>query len=486
MSIGLHPSAQHGSSSNVANPRTASVQMLADNNHNSLDAVLSHIDEHAQPFISRLIAYASQPSVSAQGIGIDAAATLLMKTFHSIGLDAEILPTRGNPVVLATWKGKPDAPTVLLYGHYDVQPPEPLEAWTTPPFQPTIRDERIYARGIGDNKGQHFAQILAIESHLRVHGELPCNVIFMIDGEEEVGSPNLPSFVRDHRERLQADVVVTADGSLHPSGTPIVQFGVRGLLNFELHARGAKRDVHSGNFGGIVPNPVWTLVQLLSTMKSATGELTIDGLYDSVDPPTPHEIEAVARLPIDVPRLCEELGMSQLDQPLERGYFERLMFHPTLTLNGFHGGYGGAGMKTIIPSTAFVKCDMRLVESQTPDEVFELIAKHVARHAPEVEIIRMNHMEPSKTPITSPYTQPIVAAIERARGKRPLLYPMLGASLPDYVFTKTLGLPAFVIPYANADQANHAPNENLRIDCFLNGIRTGAALLAFLAAGAKS
>ena len=446
----------------------------------ALDAVFAHIDRHADDFVARLMAYASQPSISAQGIGIDEAAQLLMDKFLSMGLESEILLTEGNPVVLARWNRKAGAPTVLLYGHYDVQPPEPLEAWITPPFEPAIRDGRIYARGIGDNKGQHYAQILAIESHLLVHGELPCNLIFMLDGEEEVGSPSLPGFVSRHRERLMADVVVIADGSLHPSGMPVVQLGVRGLLNFELHARGAKRDVHSGNFGGIVPNPAWALVQLLATMKNASGEITIDGLYDAVDQPTTREIEAVARLPIDVRLVCDELGMAQLDRPLERGYFERLMFHPTLTINGLHSGYGGPGMKTIIPSTAFAKCDMRLVESQTPDQVFDLIVGHVARHAPEVEVVRLNSMEPSRTSIASPFTERSVRAIERAQGKRPLLYPVIGASLPNHVFTRTLGLPVFIIPYANADQANHAPNENLRIDCFLNGIKTGAALLACL------
>ena len=193
----------------------------------ALDAVLAYIDEHAEGFVSSLMAYAAHPSISAQGIGIEEAALLLRDKFLSIGLEAEVLPSDGNPVVLAEWRGKAGRPTVLLYGHYDVQPPEPLEAWITPPFEPTLRDGRIYARGIGDNKGQHFAQILAIESYLRVHGELPCDLLFMLDGEEEVGSPSLPGFVAAHRDRLKADLVVIADGSLHPSGRPIVQLGVR-------------------------------------------------------------------------------------------------------------------------------------------------------------------------------------------------------------------------------------------------------------------
>lgn len=445
-----------------------------------LDEVFAHIETHSDAFVSRLMEYASHPSISAQGVGIAEVAEILRQKFSSMGFSTEIVPTKGNPVVLARWIRKPESPTILFYGHYDVQPPEPLEAWLTPPFEPTIRDGRIYARGIGDNKGQHFAQMLAIESHLQVHGELPCNVMFMIDGEEEVGSPNLPDFVSENRDRLKADLVITSDGSIHPSGLPIVLFGVRGLLNFELHVRGARRDVHSGNFGGVVPNPAWTLVHLLSTMKGADGEITIEGLHASVEPPTQEELDAIRKLPVDIGGLYEELGITALDLPVERGYFERLMFHPTLTINGIHSGYGGPGMKTIIPNSAFVKCDMRLVGSQDPKTVFDLIVRHVAKHAPEVEVVRLNSMEPSKTPITSRHTKSILAAIERAQGDAPFIYPVIGGSLPDYVFTRILNLPAFLIPYANADQANHAPNENIRIDCFIKGVRTGASLLAYL------
>jgi acetylornithine deacetylase/succinyl-diaminopimelate desuccinylase-like protein len=460
------------------------MQRLRDSNRGNeyLEEVFAHIDTQSDAFVSRLMEYASHPSISAQGVGIADVAEILRQKFSDMGFIAEIVSTNGNPVVLARWIRKPEAPTILFYGHYDVQPPEPLEAWVTPPFEPTIRDGRIYARGIGDNKGQHFAQMLAIESHLLVRGELPCNVIFMIDGEEEVGSPNLADFVTENRERLKADLVITSDGSIHPSGLPIVLFGVRGLLNFELHVRGAKRDVHSGNFGGVVPNPAWTLVHLLSTMKSADGEITIEGLNASVEGPSQSELEAIKGLPIDIASLYEELGIAKMDRPVERGYFERLMFYPTLTINGIHGGYSGPGMKTIIPNSAFAKCDMRLVGSQDPKEVFDLIVRHVAKHAPEVEVVKLNSMEPSKTPITSRHTKSILAAIEQAQDKAPLIYPVIGGSLPDYVFTKILGLPAFLIPYANADQANHAPNENLRVDCFIRGVRTGASLLTYISA----
>jgi acetylornithine deacetylase/succinyl-diaminopimelate desuccinylase-like protein len=445
-----------------------------------LERVFAHIAARQDEFIQRVMDYVRHPSISAHDIGIQEVASLLVTMLRDLGLEAEAVPTAKHPMVLARWEKKPGAPTVLLYGHYDVQPPDPLEEWVSPPFEPTIRDGRIWARGIGDNKGQHFAQILAIESHLAIHGELPCNVIVLLEGEEEIGSPHIASFVETHRERLKADLVVTADGPLHESGRPTVTFGVRGVASFELRAVGAKRDLHSGNFGGVAPNPIWTLVHLLGTMKNARGEIIIDGLHDNIVPPTDLERAAAARLSLDPQHVRDELALARFDEPGDRPVADRLMFHPTLTINGFHGGYGGPGSKTVLPHSAFVKCDIRLVERMTPAEVFEKVAAHVERHAPEVEFIPLNGMLPSKTPMDSPFAEPIRQAIGDAQGVEPLLYPSAGGSLPDYVFTKILGTHAFVVPYANADEANHAPNENLKLDCFVNGIRTGAALLSRL------
>jgi acetylornithine deacetylase/succinyl-diaminopimelate desuccinylase-like protein len=333
---------------------------------------------------------------------------------------------------------------------------------------------------VGDNKGQHFAQILAIESHLAVHGKLPCNVLFLLEGEEEIGSPHIADFIREHGDELQADLVITADGHLHESGLPVLEYGVRGIASFELRARGANRDVHSGNFGGLVPNPIWALIHLLNTMKNAQGEITIDGLHDHVIPPTQMELEAVSRLPLDLDEFKAEMGLAELDQPLDRPFYDRLMFHPTFTINGFHSGYGGPGSKTVLPHEAVVKCDIRLVEAQTPDDVLSKVAAHVNRVAPGVEFIPLDGMLPSKTPMESPFAEPLRQAIKAAHSVDALEIPSAGGSLPNYVFTKILQKPAFVIPYGNADEANHAPNENLTLECFINGIRTGAAMLAYL------
>jgi acetylornithine deacetylase/succinyl-diaminopimelate desuccinylase-like protein len=317
---------------------------------------------------------------------------------------------------------------------------------------------------------------------LACRGRLPCNVIVALEGEEEVGSPHLAAFVREHRDELACNLVVTADGPVHESGRACVLFGVRGVLSFELRARGANRDLHSGNFGGVAPNPIWTLVHLLASMKNPQGDITIDGFYDGIRPPTDLERHALAALPTNAAAAMRELGLTRLDAPEERGYNERLALWPTLTVNGLHGGYGGPGSKTVLPHEAFAKCDIRLVADQTVEEIFAKVEAHVRRHAPDVAVLFQGGMDPSKTPLDSPYAAPIVAALRQATGEEPLLVPALGGSLPDYVWTKTLGVPAFVTPYANHDEANHAPNENLEVERFVGGVRAGAALLLSLGA----
>lgn len=443
----------------------------------NLERVFNHIDAQRDSYLNRLMDYLRHPSISAHDIGIREVAALLVDKLNALGMCAQAIPTDGHPMVLGRRSDVPGAPTVLLYGHYDVQPPDPLEAWDSPPFEPTLRNGRIYARGAGDNKGQHFAQLLAIEAHLKVHGKLPCNVIVLLEGEEEIGSPRIADFVRDHADLLKTDLVITADGPLHPSGRSIVEFGVRGMAGFDLVARSGRTDAHSGNHGGTMPNAIWTLVHLLATMKTPDGRITIDGLHDPIIPPTNAERAAADALPVDIAGYLEEMGLTRLDEPADRPFHDRLMFHPTLTINGLHGGYDGPGSKTVLPCAAVAKCDIRLVPDMTPDQVLSCVCAHVARHAPDVEVIPRGGMLPSRTPIDSPFSAVIVNAIRDARDETPLMYPSAGGSLPDYVFTRILGVPAFVVPYANADEANHAPNENLELDLFFAGIRTGAALL---------
>jgi acetylornithine deacetylase/succinyl-diaminopimelate desuccinylase-like protein len=447
--------------------------------------VFAYVDAHRQAFLDRLVEYVRMPSISAYGEGITEVAGHIAGVLRPMGMEPRIVPTEGWPMVFGARAHTPDRPTVLLYGHYDVQPPDPLDAWISPPFEPTVRDGRLFGRGVGDNKGQHFAQILALESLLACRGTLPCNVKLLLEGEEEIGSPQMPPFVRAHRDELRADLVITSDGPVDPSGRSCILFGVRGVLSFELRARGANRDLHSGNWGGVAPNPLWTLVHLLATMKNERGEITIAGFYDDVLPPTPLEREALAALPADPAVILASLGLARYDEPAERDFAERLSSWPTLTINGLHGGYAGPGSKTVLPHEAFAKCDIRLVEAQRADVIFEKLVDHVHLHAPEVEVIHQGAMDPSKTPLDSPYTEPIRRGIAAAQGEEPLLVPAMGGSLPEYVFTQVLGIPAFTVPYANADEANHAPNENLEIERFFAGIKTGVAMLTYLGAMTK-
>ena len=445
-----------------------------------MNAIFDYVDQNRDIFIGRLVEYLRQPSISAHGIGMGEVADYLLAWLSKLGFESRLMPTAGWPMVLGRRFDQPAGRTVLLYGHYDVQPPDPLEAWISPPFEPAIRDGRIYARGAGDNKGQHFAQILALESLLAVKGKLPCNVIVLLEGEEEVGSPHIADFIRAQRELLKADLVITSDGPVAENGRSTIEFGVRGVIGFELRAQGASRDLHSGNYGGVAPNPLWMLVHLLSTMKNPAGEITIEGFYDNVLPPTELERAALSRLPVDEAAVKGELGLAHFDTPQGRSYYERLSCWPTLTINGLHGGYGGPGSKTVLPHEAFAKCDIRLVEAQSAEEIFAKVEAHVRKHAPQVEFIRQGGMDPSKTPLDSPYAEPLRQAILEAQGEEPLLIPALGGSLPDYVFTKILGVPAFTVPYANADESNHAPNENLEVERFIMGIKTGAAMVSFL------
>ena len=442
-----------------------------------MQEIFDYIDQNAESSIQRLLDYVSMPSISAHGIGIAEVADFLDDTLTALGMDVQQIETAGWPMVVGRRHNAPGKPTLLLYGHYDVQPPDPLDEWISPPFEPEIRDGKIWGRGVGDNKGQHFAQILAIESLLANAPELPCNITILLEGEEEIGSPRIADFVREHGDLLKADLVITADGPVHNSGHATLMFGVRGVLSFELHARGANQDLHSGNWGGVAPNPIWTLVHALSTMKNPQGGITIDGFYDNVDPATPLERIALDALPLDEAAVKAMLDIKKFDAPLNRPYYDRLSLWPTFTINGFHGGYDGPGSKTVLPHEAFVKCDIRLVESQSVEEISQKLAAHVAKHAPDVKLVIQGGMDPSRTPLESIYVEPIRAAIELAQGEDPLLVPAMGGSLPDYVFTKILGIHAFNTPYANPDESNHAPNENLEVTRFINGIKTGAAVI---------
>jgi len=446
-----------------------------------LNEVLAACERNRERDLADLFRLLAQPSISTQNIGVRECAALERELLQGAGLEARIFETAGHPMVFGERAGPAGSPTLLLYGHYDVQPPEPLDAWDSPPFEPTVRDGRIWARGVGDNKGQHFAHVCALRAWMETVGDLPIGVKVLLEGEEECGSPQIDAFVAANRALLAADLVVTADGPAHDDAHPQVEFGVRGMVYIELTARGASHDLHSGNWGGIAPNPAWALVQLLATMRDADGHVLIEGFSDDVRPLSKLARAAIAKIPLDQAGALAGIGVGELPPPREVPYFERLMARPTLNIAGFRSGYGGPGSKTIIPAEAVVKMDMRLVPDQDPDDVYAKVSAHVARHAPEVEIRRLGSMRPSHTPLDHPLAAPLRRAVARGFGAEPIDIPLVGGSLPDATWTETLGLPSFVVPYANHDEANHAPNENLMLERFYAGIRTTAALVAELA-----
>lgn len=446
-----------------------------------LDSVSSRIGADREDLLARLLDYLRQPSVSATGDGFPGATARAVREVTLAGLEPRVIDTPGRPAVVGHRPGPPGTPTVLIYGHYDVQPPGPRELWRTEPFDPVIRDGRIWGRGTGDNKGQHFAHLQALRLLLAEDGGYPCSVTMILDGEEEVGSPNLAGLVEAHRAELAADLVIYSDGPVHRSGRWCVEHGVRGVLGLRLTARGAHQALHSGNFGNVAPNPAWTLVTALASLRDADGRVAVAGFHDGVEPLPAADraaLAALATLPEAPTGTLPELGGVGMD-PAYTGltFYERLATLPTLTINGIRTG---DLTRTIIPHSAEARVDIRLVAGQRPEQVRAAVVDHLRRHAPGVEVVTELAVPPSRTPIDNPYTPCVTAAIEQVTGEPPVRLPALGGTLPNYVWTDVLGVPTLGIPLANVDEANHGPNENLEVDRYLTGIAMSAAILRAL------
>ncbi|WP_408011446.1 M20/M25/M40 family metallo-hydrolase [Pseudalkalibacillus sp. A8] len=436
----------------------------------NLSEISNVIEQGKDQYLEHLFTLLRQKSISAQNIGIGDCAELLKSMMKDIGINTRLIETDGHPVVYGEIIKDHDAFTLLIYGHYDVQPPDPLDEWLSPPFEPTIRNGKIFCRGAGDNKGQLMAQVLAIKTYLDTFGELPINIKMVFEGEEESASVNLASFVEKNKDLLKADLVYTSDGPMHDSGAPYVLLGVRGMLYVELTAKGADWENHSGNKGNIVPNPAWKLIDLLRTMRDENGRVLIEGFYDDIRKPTEKEKEIIKQLPFDREQVAEKIGYKQLDMTGEE-YYHKLTMEPTFNIAGFTSGYGGEGPKTIIPSQATLKMDMRLVVDQDPNNIYKKFCAHVEKHAPDIEVKHLGDMKPSRTPADQKVVDVVTGAVSKSFDQEPILQPSLGGSLPDYIWTKILGLPSVVVPYANFDEANHSPNENIGVDNFINGIK---------------
>lgn len=448
----------------------------------SVRPVHAFIAEHREDELATLMRLVRQPSVSAQDAGVRECARLLAGIMSDCGIPARIVETPTQPVVYGEIAGDPRAFTLICYGHYDVQPPEPLDLWESPPFAPEIRGGRIYGRGVGDNKGQLLAHVLAARAWLETAGRPPINVKFVFEGEEESGSRSLRIFAEEHREMLAADLVYVSDGGLHPSGRPVISLGNRGNLGLTLVAQGADRDNHSGNKGGVAPNPVWMLVHLLATMVDPNGRVLIEGFYDDVRPVGPAEERILATLDFDPQAFAATMGLPTLaiDGPT---YWRRIMLEPYVNIQGFVSGYVGPGSKTIIPARAECRIDMRLVVDQRIDDIYEKVKRHVAGVDPRVHVqVRGSRtMEATRTRPDHPAVGVIAEAIRAYRGLDPVLNLSSGGSLPNAVWPDVLGVDHIGVPYANADENNHSPNENLSLERFYDGIHVSAQVFQTLA-----
>jgi acetylornithine deacetylase/succinyl-diaminopimelate desuccinylase-like protein len=394
----------------------------------------------------------------------------------------EVHPTESHPIVYAEIGRKDARFTWLLYGHYDVYPAdEKQEGWRTRPFEPVVDGDRVWGRGTGDNKGQHLAMLHAIALWRELHGELPIRVKVILEGDEETGSVPLPKFIEANRERLKADLCCYSDGPMFPNDQPVLLMGVRGNLGLEFVAKGAKRNLHSGNFGGVAPNPTLDLIHLLAEMVDRDGRLTVPGAaYADVKIAAP-DLDAVRRLTVDHAGFRESVGVEPTTGEDDALFHERLMLRPAFNVSGFASGYTGPGQKTIIYKEALAKADVRLAGGQDPDMVFEAIRRFAAaRRYDAIEIRRTKSTPPSRTALDHPLVPVVKEAVARGFGREPLVVPALGGTTPDFVFTRLLGLASIVVPLAPYDENNHAPNESTKVSLYLAGIRSGLHLIESL------
>jgi len=438
------------------------------------------------PRVAELLEFVRIPSVSAQSVhaaDMVRCADWLVAKLRQIGLEAGKEPTPGNPIVLGKTPRDPSKKTVLIYGHYDVQPPEPLELWTSPPFDPQIRDGKIYGRGASDNKGQILAHIFGVGEAL-AEGPLPVNVIFLIEGEEEVGSGNLADFLEKHRAELACDAIAISDTGMAADGYPTLSYALRGIAAMEVRVFGPSHDLHSGIYGGAVANPATAAARLIASLHDAQGCVAIEGFYDEVRPMQPWEREAAAESPVSDQAIAEQAGVSELWG--EEGYssVERIGARPTAEINGIGSGYQGEGSKTVLPAEAFFKVTFRLVANQNPETVLKQARRHFEKHKPpgvRLEIIDGHGGEPFF--LNPKGAQGVAAchALEAVFGKKPAL-TREGGSIPILAdFQKILGHPALLLALASPDCRAHSPNENFPVENFLTGIRLNKVLLQELA-----
>lgn len=481
--------------------------------------IYAHIDKHVDESIEQLFELVRQPSVSAQNMGFDKAPQLVKRALESVGLTVEIVPvpnngkpsifgwaaagaksgatkttrTRMKPSNQTSSEGRggkkatagkpgpvldPTKPTLLFYTHYDVQPAEPLDLWESEPFQPTRKGKRLYGRGMSDDKGNIAARLAAIRAFMEVRGGLPCNLKFFVEGEEEIGSPNLPAMIAIRGNDFKADACIWEGGGRNLSGDPFMYLGLKGVLTVKVNVKKLSGDAHS-SYGTILPSAPWRLVHALATLRDATGRVLIPGFYDNVRGATRAEDEAVAKLPDETGEWKQTFGTDELlggleGLPLRR----RHLFEPTATINGFISGYNGPGMKTVLPAEAGARMDFRLVPDQRPDDIFRKLRAHLDKHGfQDVEMELMAGVNPARTAIDSPWVRLVAGTAEEIYGRKPVIAPTMAGTGPMYDFGVTLGMPIATSGVDHPSHKIHAPNENITVEDFLLGAKHAALIM---------
>lgn len=444
--------------------------------YSQIDSFLESNLDQSLSELSRLVA---QPSVGAQNLGIQECAVLVAAMLKSRGFDVRLMETKGAPVVFAERKGR-SAKTLLIYNHYDVQPPEPLELWDTPPFEPSLRDGKLYGRGVSDDKGHIVARLHAIDSILAADGELPCIIKFIIEGEEETASINLFEFIKQNRDLLKADACIWEFGGVDHRDVPMQYLGLRGICYVQLSVETASTDVHSGLGGSIFPNAAWRLVWALSTLKGEDERIRIEGFYDGIRKPSARDRELMEALPEVADEYKSRYGVKQFIKGLSGGVDLRIeeVFTPTCTICGLTSGYQGPGSKTVLPARASAKVDFRLVPDQHPDDIRRKLRAHLDAHGfSDVQITDLGGDPPARTDPDDPFIQLVTRVAEDVYEMPMQLVPLVGGSGPSHPFVHDLRLPVATAGLGHPDTKAHAPNENIRIDLYLKHARHMARLI---------
>lgn len=439
--------------------------------------IIEYLRLNKKRYLDELITFLTIPSISSSPehkSEMQRCAEHVAGQLKSIGMDkVKINPTKGHPAVTGEWMGAPGSPTILIYGHYDVQPVDPLELWEYPPFEPHVKGDKLVARGATDDKGQVFMHIKSVEAVLKQTGKLPVNVKFLIEGEEEIGSPNLTDFLKENREALKADVVVVSDTDMWDVGIPAITYGLKGLTFLEIEMIGPNADLHSGEYGGAVANPAEILARMLASVKDKDGRIQIPGFYDAVLEQSDTEKKLLSKVPFDVDAYKTRLGVEELWGEAPYSPMERAWLRPTFEINGIWSGFIGDGAKTVLPSKANAKVSCRLVPNQEPGEIEALVEKYFLENAPKsvkVKVSRFHGGSPIVVPLESPYISAASKALEETFNHEPY-FKRTGGSIPIVAdFKEILGLDTLLIGFGLPDCKAHSPNEDFHIPTYYKGM----------------